>query len=385
VKITDVTTMILEAPLESELGFSQAYFSTRTSLLVQVCTDEGVTGVGESFGAGNVAYANQAIIERVLKPIVLGQDPFSVEVLWHRMYNGIRDHGQKGMPLQSISGVDVALWDIIGKALGQPLYRLLGGKFRERIVPYAYGMLFRRVPDLEADFAREASGLVEKGFAALKMKIGMTPDDDVRLVRAVRNAIGAEVRLMADANHAYTPQVAIPLGRRLEELGLYWFEEPIAPEDYAGYVEVKSALDIPIAGGECEYTRWGFRELISRRCVDIAQAELLGLGGVTEFRKVLALATAWGIPIIPHVWGSSVAVALSLHIVASLPDYPGALTPVQPLLELDTTPNPLREQVAKDPLCVEEQVSRQGFISVPEGPGLGVELDESTVCRYRVA
>jgi D-galactarolactone cycloisomerase len=384
-KITDVKTMILQVPLEQELGFSQAYFGSRTSLIIQVLTDEGISGLGESFGAGNVAYANQAIIERVLKPIVVGHDPFAVEVLWHRMYNGIRDHGQKGMPLQSISGVDVALWDIIGKATGQPLYRLLGGKFREQIVPYAYGMLFRRVPDLEADFAREAEGLVKKGFRALKMKIGMSPADDLRLVNAVREAIGSEVRLMADANHAYTPQVAVPLGRRLEQLGLYWFEEPIAPEDYDGYVEVKNALDIPIAGGECEYTRWGFRELISRRCVDIVQAELLGLGGITEFRKVLALATTWGIPIIPHVWGSSVAVALSLHVVASLPDYPGALTPVQPLLELDTTPNPLRELVAQEPLCVEEQVAKHGFISVPEKPGLGVDLNLDVVRRFQVA
>ncbi len=384
-KVTDVRAIVLRAPIDQELGFSQAYFTARTATIVQVLTDEGITGLGECFGSGNVAFANQAIVERVLKPMLLGEDPFDVEWLWHKMYNTIRDHGQKGMPLQSISGVDVALWDILGKATGKPLYKLLGGRFRDRVIPYGYGMLFRRVPDLAADFAREAAGLVDAGFRAVKMKIGISPQEDLRLAAAVRKAIGSGVPLMTDANHAYTAQVAIPLGRRLEELGVYWFEEPVAPEDYLGYAETRDALDMAVAGGECEYTRWGFRELIARRCVDILQPEVLSLGGVTEFRKVVALATTWGVPIIPHVWGSAVAIALNLHLVASLPDFPGSLTPVQPMLEYDTTPNPLRELLAREPLGVLEQVAKQGYVVVPEKPGLGVELDDGIVQRYRIA
>lgn len=385
-KITNVRSIVLQAPLERPLGYSQAFFTSRTAHIVEVETDEGLVGIGEAFGAGNVAFANQAIIARVLKPLLVGEDPFATERLWHRMYNATRDHGQKGMALESISGVDIALWDLMGKALGQPLYRLLGGRFRDRVMPYGYGMLFRDVPDLAADFAAEAERIAAQGFRATKMKIGLGPEEDLRLARAVRSAVGPEIRTMADANHAYTATEAVPLGRRLEELGFFWFEEPVAPEDYDGYREVKEALDLAIAGGEAEYTRWGFRELIARRCVDILQPEVCALGGITEFRKVLALATTWGVPVIPHVWGSAVAVATNLHLVACLPEFPGALRPVEPLLEYDTTPNPFREELAREPLDVPGQVARSGgYCAVPERPGHGVELDPAVVRRYRVA
>ncbi len=384
-KIKDVRSIILRAPLERPLGYSQAWITARTAHIVQVETDDGIVGLGEAFGGGGVAFANAAIVQHVLAPLLVGQDPLDVERLWHTMYNATRDHGQKGMPLQAISGVDVALWDVVGKALGQPLYKLLGGAFRDRIEPYGYGMLFREVDDLAADFEREAAGIAAMGFRAVKMKIGRSPAEDARLAAAVRRGIGPERRFMADANHAYTAAEAIPLGRKLEELGCSWFEEPVAPEDLDGYREVKTALDVPIAGGEAEFTRWGFRELIARRCVDLLQPEVCGLGGITEFRKVVALATAWGIPVIPHVWGSCVAVATNVHLVASLPDQPGALTPTQPLLEYDTTPNPFREELARDPLDVPGQVKASGgTIGLIDKPGVGVELDPKVVGRYRV-
>jgi D-galactarolactone cycloisomerase len=384
-RITDVRSLILQCPLEPRLGYSQAWIPARTAHLVEVETDAGIVGIGEAFGGGNVAIANKAIVEHVLRPMLLGQNPADVEVLWHRMYNTLRDHGQKGMPLQAISGVDIALWDILGKEAGKPLYQLLGGRFRERITPYGYGMLFRDVPDLPADFAREAADIVALGFTAVKMKIGISPRDDLRLVKAVREAIGPDVRLMVDANHAYTATEAIPLGRKFEELDVFWFEEPVAPEDYEGYHEVKTALDLAIAGGEAEFSRWGFRELIGRRCVDILQPEVAGMGGITEFRKVVALATTWGIPIVPHVFGSAVLIAADMHLVASLPDQPGSLNPVQPMLEYDTTPNPLRTDLLREPLPVLAELRRSGgTIPVPEGPGLGVDLDPAVVRRYRV-
>jgi D-galactarolactone cycloisomerase len=247
-------------------------------------------------------------------------------------------------------------------------------------------MLFRDVPDLAADYEREAAGIVEMGFRAVKMKIGRSPAEDFRLAQAVRRGIGPDRRFMADANHAYTATEAIPLGRKLEELGCSWFEEPVAPEDLEGYREVKTALDLPISGGEAEFTRWGFRELISRRCVDILQPEVCGLGGISEFRKVVALATTWSVPVVPHVWGSCVAVATNLHLVAALPDQPGALTPVQPLLEYDTTPNPFREELAREPLDVPGQVRASGgTIGLVHKPGIGVELDPKMVARYLVS
>ncbi len=190
---------------------------------------------------------------------------------------------------------------------------------------------------------------------------------------------------MADANHAYTATEAIPLGKRLEELGAFWFEEPVAPEDYEGYREVKDALTVAVAGGECEYTRWGFRELISRRCVDILQPEVASLGGITEFRKIVAMATAWGVPIVPHVWGSEVLMAADMHLVASLPDLPGSLTPVQPMLEYDTTPNLFREHLAREPLDILRQVKEQdGYVDIPRKPGLGVELNADFVKKYQI-
>lgn len=384
-KIRDVRSLILRAELDQPLGYSQAWIRARTAHIVQVETDEGIVGLGEAFGGGGVAFANAAIVQHVLRPLLIGRDPFEIEVLWHAMYNTTRDHGQKGMPLQAISGVDIALWDIVGKALGQPVYRLLGGAFRERIEPYGYGMLFRDVPDLPAEVEREAASIAAMGFRSVKMKIGRGPAEDLRLAHAVREGIGPDVRFMADANHAYTATQAIPIGRRLEELDCAWFEEPVAPEDLDGYLEVKTALDLPVAGGEAEFTRWGFRDLIARRCVDILQPEVCGLGGITELRKVLAMASAWGIPVVPHVWGSCVALAANVHVLAALPDQPGALSPVQPMLEYDTTPNPFREQLARDPLDVIGQVQRSGgTIARIEEPGLGVDLDPAVVDRYRV-
>jgi len=381
-----VKSYVLQCEIDSPLGYSQTWFKTRTAHLVEVRTDEGLVGWGEIFGPGKFAVANKAIVENVLKPIVLGLDPFDVELIWHRMYNGTRDYGQKGMTIQCMSGIDIALWDIMGKATGRPLYRLLGGKFRDRIMVYGYGMLFRDVPDLAKDFAEEAASLAEQGYRALKMKIGKSPKEDVDLAAAVRFAVGNDVMLMADANHAYTAQVAIPLGRKLENLEFYWFEEPVAPEDYGGYVEVKNALDIAIAGGEAEYTRWGFRELIRRRCVDILQPEVCGMGGITEYRKVLAMASAEGIPVIPHIWGSEIAVAVNIHLIASLPDMPGSLTPVQPMLEYDTTPNIFRTELATEPLDIAGQVrENSGYISIPEKAGIGVEPDDEVIHKYRIA
>ncbi len=384
-KITDVKSYVLQYDIEQELGFSQLYFTTRTAHIVEIFTDEGLTGIGEVFGAGNVALGNNAIIELVLKPLLVGENPLFPEVIWHKVYNLLRDHGQKGMPMQCLSGVDIALWDIAGKFYQQPLYALLGGKFRQQVQVYGYGMLFRRVPDLPQSFAEEAAGIKEMGFNAVKMKIGKTPAEDIALVRAVREAIGDETKLMVDANHAYTSTDALPLGRVFEELGCHWFEEPVAPEDLDGYRELKMALDIPISGGECEFTRWGHRELISRRCVDFLQPEVCACGGISEFRKIAAMASAWFVPVIPHVWGSAVAIATNLHLLTSLLPCPGAYTPVEAMLEYDTTPNIFREELIQEPLNILKQVKDTGgYANVPEKPGLGVELDRTFIESYQV-
>jgi D-galactarolactone cycloisomerase len=384
-KITDVKSYVLQYEMDQELGFSQTYFKTRTAHIVEVFTDEGINGIGEVFGVGNVALGNSAIIERVIKPLIVGENPLGTEVIWHKVYNTLREYGQKGMLIQCLSGIDIALWDIAGKVYKKPLYLLLGGQFRKKIKVYGYGMLFKKIEDLKKSFKEEAINLKETGFRAIKMKIGKSLDEDIILVQAVREAVGSEIKLMVDANHAYTSTVAIPLGRELERLNVYWFEEPVAPEDHEGYLEVKHALDIPIAGGECEFTRWGFRDFIAKRCVDFLQPEVCACGGITEFRKIVALASAWGIPVIPHVWGSAIAIVVNLHLITSLCDFPGAYNPVEPMLEYDTTPNIFREELLTEPLRIIEDVRKSGgYTEVVDKWGIGVELNRNLIRRFRV-
>jgi D-galactarolactone cycloisomerase len=217
----------------------------------------------------------------------------------------------------------------------------------------------------------------------LKMKIGLGPEQDIGLVETVRKSIGSDIKLMVDANHAYTAREAIPLGRELEKLGVYWFEEPVTSEDHQGYRDLCEALDMNIAGGEGEFTRWGFRDLIERRCVDVLQPEVCGLGGITEYQKVLALAHAHFVPVVNHVWGSAVAVAVNLHLLTALPDLPGGAHPVQPMLEYDTTPNRFREELLTESLDVMNQVKKSGgFVSRPQGPGFGIEVDRNFVKHF---
>ncbi len=385
-KITDVRSIILQHDLEEPLGYSQMYFSKRTAHLLQVETDDGLTGIGEVFGAGTLAFANRAIVERVLRPLLIGRNPLDIGVIWHEVYNLLRDHGQKGMPIQALSGVDIALWDILGQATGLPLYQLLGGKARDSVLAYGYGMMFRDVADLPAAFREETARIVEMGFRATKMKIGMGRAMDLRLAEAVRDGAGNDVRLMADANHAYTPGEAIQIGLGLRELGFYWFEEPVMPEDYEGYRQVRAALPgLLIAGGEAEYTRYGMRELITRRCVDILQPEVAATGGVSEFGKILALASAFGTPVVPHVWGSDVLIAVNLHLAHALPDIPGGLFQFEPMLEYDTTPSLFREHLLAESLDFRGQVKRNGGrVSVGDKPGLGIALNWDFVEKYRV-
>ncbi|MGA9659836.1 MAG: mandelate racemase/muconate lactonizing enzyme family protein [Asticcacaulis sp.] len=384
-KITEIRSHVLQYELDEDLGYSQQYYSRRTTHLVEVRTDNGLVGWGECFGGGNIAFANKTIVEKVIQPLIIGMNPLDREVIWHKVYNLMRDHGQKGMPIQSLSGVDIALWDIAGKFFDVPVYQLLGGAFRDKIEVYGYGMMLQQVPNLPERFAKESQKILDGGFKAMKMKIGINPKKDIELVDAVLGTIGADVPLMVDANHAYTTREAISLGRELEKRGIAWFEEPVAPEDHCGYRDLCEALDMNIAGGEAEFTSWGFRDLIQNRCVDILQPEVCGLGGITEYQKVLAMARAHFVPVMNHVWGSAVAVGTNLHLLAALPDFPGAAHPIQPMLEYDTTPNRFREELLLMPLKIQEQVKASGgTIDLPQGPGLGVEPDPDFIRYFSV-
>jgi len=375
-KIAAVETFVLRHPLAEPFGYSQLWYNARTAMLVRVMTDDGAVGWGESFGPPE---PSAAIIDALLAPMLIGVDPTDTLPLWERMYARTRDYGQKGFAIHAISAVDIALWDLKGKALGVSVSRLLGGRFRERVQAYATGLYFRPKEDFAADLVAEAESHVAAGFRAIKLKVGYTPEADVRHARAVRAAIGPDVQLMVDANHAYDAATAIRLGREFERLDVRWFEEPVIPEDIEGYAEVCRALDLPVAGGEAEYTRYGFRRLFAARGVDIAQPDLTAAGGFTECQRIAALASAHGVRYLPHVWGSAVGFAAALQFTAALPPATASLFPLEPLFEYDRTTNHFRDQLAMTPVEIAD-----GWLTIPDRPGLGVDVDEAVLERYRV-
>jgi D-galactarolactone cycloisomerase len=384
-KITKVISHVLQYDLPEELGYSQQYYAKRTAHLVEIQTDEGVTGWGECFGPGNVALGNKGIVEKVIQPMILGHDPVDRDVIWHKVYNLLRDHGQKGMPMQALSGVDIALWDIAGKVAGLPICKLIGGVHRTQVPVYGYGMMLRPedAKSLASRFTDEAAAIKAAGFVATKMKVGLGPKEDLMLAEAVRKGVGDEFPFMVDANHCYTTSDAFYVGHGLGELDAYWFEEPIAPEDYEGYRELRAGLKVNISGGEGEFGRWGWRRLLESRGLDIAQPEVCALGGISEYLRVLALCHAHFTPVVNHVWGSAIAVATNLQLLAAMPPLPGGLHPREPMLEFDTTDNRFRDQLLVDPLNIQGQVAKSvGYVSIPSEPGLGVEPDLDFIRHY---
>lgn len=376
-KIVSVETFTLRHALDEPFGYSQMWYDARTAMLVRVTADDGTAGWGEAFGPPE---PSAAIIDSLLAPILLGADPSDTLPLWERMYARTRDYGQKGFAIHAISAVDIALWDLKGKALGVSVSRLLGGRFRARVQAYATGLYFRPRDDFTADLVAEAEAHVAAGFRAIKLKVGYTPEADVRHARAVRAAIGPDVDLMVDANHAYDTTTALRLGRAFERLDVRWFEEPVIPEDVEGYAALCRALDVPIAGGEAEYTRYGFRRLFAARGVDIVQPDLTVAGGFTECQRIAALAGAHGVRYVPHVWGSAVGLAAALQFTAALPPATAALYPIEPLFEFDRTPNHFRDDLAAIPIRADN-----GWLAIPDAPGLGVVVDMEMLTRYRIA
>ena len=372
-KITTIETFQLSSPLERPFGWSQNWIGYRSVNLVKVSTDEGIVGWGEGVGG--------EIVEGLLAPVLVGQDPTNRIGLWQRMFHALYNgNNAVGLGGSAISAVDTALWDITGKAFGQPVYNLLGGKVRDRVAVYATGLYYTE-GEFPTRLLDEARGYVEAGFMGMKTKVGGLPmDEDVKRVAALREAIGPDVRLMVDANQAYNATSAIRIGRRLEEYDLVWFEEPVNAQDIEGYLQVKSALPMAIAGGENLRTRYEFSQFLARRAYDIAQPDVVNVGGITEMRNVAMTANTHGIQLNPHVWGSPVMIAASLHVAATLPPCPPSGTPEpfvqEPVMEFDRTPSEIREGLTEDPF---DQVD--GYLSVPDGPGLGVEIDEDAVRR----
>ena len=292
------------------------------------------------------------------------------------------------MPIQSLSGIDIALWDILGKKTKSPLYQLIGGKCNDKVPVYGYGMMLQKKPTSELVdlFKEEAKQIKSKNFKAMKMKVGLGAVEDLKLVRAVRDAIGNDFKLMVDANHAYNLNDALYVGRGLDELNIFWFEEPVAPEDYDGYRELKQKINTNIAGGEAEFTKYGWNELIKNKCIDIAQPEVCGLGGITEYLKVSAIAQANFIPVINHVWGSAVSIAVNLHLLSAQPDMPGGLFPTKSMLEFDTTDkNIFITDLTTEGFSILDQVEQNnGFASINENPGIGITPNKDFLKEFEV-
>jgi D-galactarolactone cycloisomerase len=375
-KIATVRSHVLEAPLSEPFGWSFSSTSVRASCVVEIVSEDGLTGWGECYGPARI---NAAIVT-ALAPRLAGRDPRATDVIWMDLYNHFRDYGQKGVVISAISGIDIALWDLKGRHYGAPVHLLLGGANRTAVDAYATGTYRRGTGDPLDYIVEEVKGYAREGFKAVKLKIGFGVAEDVRLIKAVRNALGPDVGLMLDANHGYDALEAIALGRAVADLDIGWFEEPVVPDDLDSYVEVRKGQPIPVAGGECEFTRWGFREVFNRRAIDIVQPDTCAAGGLSECKKIADMAAAFGVRYVPHVWGTGIGLAASLHLLAALPHVPPRLTPREPMLEFDRSEHPFRQSIMTRPIEHEN-----GRVSIPTGPGLGIEIDRATLDRYRAS
>lgn len=373
-KITAVKTHVLEHQLDRPFESASARFAKRTHLLVEVTTDDGVTGWGECLGPARM---NAVIVEQMAE-MLIGRDPLETEKRWIELYHAFRDQGQRGLTLTALSGIDIALWDIKGKALGVSISTLLGGRFVSEVTAYATGGFRRPGTDRVHDLATELAGYKAEGFPAAKIKIGFEVSEDIEVISACRDAIGPDMRLMIDANHGFDPTEAIQLGQLAAPYDIDWLEEPVLPELLDAYLEVRGNQPIPVAGGETWHGRWGMKDPIEQRCVDILQPDICGTGGFTEGRRIADMCTLHGVRLVPHVWGTGVQLAASLQYIAALPPTPPRPEPLRPMLEFDRTEMPFRQTVLTQPL---EHAS--GIVKVPDGPGLGIEINRDTLEQYR--
>ncbi len=372
-KIIAVHTHLLDHKLETAFESASMRFDRRQHILVEIVCDDGTTGWGECLGPA----APNAAIVKTYAPRLVGRNPLDTEMLWQELYNLFRDQGQRGLAITALSGIDVALWDIKGKHFGVPVSVLLGGRVRETLRAYATGSFRRDGVDRVTDNARECAGHVAAGFHAVKIKIGFDPRQDIEVIAAVRDAIGPATRLMIDANHGYDAREAILVGQAAAKYDIDWFEEPVIPEQLGAYRAVRDGQPIPVAGGETWHGRFGFKEPLESRCIDIAQPDLCGTGGFTEMRRIADMAALHGVRLVPHVWGTGVQIAASLQFMAAqLPD-PPRREPIAPILEFDRTDNPFRQAILKTPIEHEN-----GFVRIPDGPGLGIEINRDALAEF---
>jgi len=381
-KITNVEVLVLKSPgrynrpAGSEEPLGPTYMG-----LVRVSTDAGITGYSDMETSAPVA---KAAVEAPswsepgnecfegLASLIVGENPLEPERLWYKMYRGSIYYGRRGVAIQAISAIDIALWDIMGKFYGQPVCMLLGAKWRDRVRAYA-STLFRPTPEAMREAAR---GYLDQGFTAIKFGWGVFGEDagrDVRLVEAARTEIGDRIDLLIDTGWFVerTPKQAIQVARSLEPYRPFFIEELLHPEDYDGYRRVAEAVETPIACGEQEATEWGFQELIARAKVDILQPDLTRCGGFTVARKIVHMAERANVLVIPHSWSSDLLTAASLHL--------NAFQRRAVFIEFNTSQGPLSRELVKNPLRMQD-----GYLEVPSAPGLGVDVNHDVIEKYRI-
>jgi L-rhamnonate dehydratase len=378
-KITNIEAFILQSPFDNKPpeGSDEAK-GVKHCMLLKVSTDEGITGWSDIETAPHVGEAvvnapeSGAGVFEGLRTLAIGEDPFDVERLWDKIYRGTIYYGRRGVAVQVLSGFDIACHDIIGKATGHPVHKILGGARREKIRAYA-STLFRPT----ADAMKEACAFyLERGFTAVKFGWGVFGQDrknDIKLVAAARETLGPDIDLMVDPGWMVNRSAydAIELCRALEPYNIFWLEDFLHPECYEGYAKTKAAgVKTRLAAGEQEATAWGFRDLIQRGGIDVVQPDLSRCGGFTQARKIMWEAEYAGIDICPHAWLTDLLTASSLHLNAVLPR--------SLFLEYNVSDNPMLREIIQNPI----KMDKDGYMPVPQGPGLGIDVDETAVKRF---
>jgi L-rhamnonate dehydratase len=369
VRIIDVETIVLRLPEVKLIGDG-----TQDVTIVKVHTDEGIIGIGEGHTSPTVIAEiinapSSHVASRGLRELLIGEDPLQIGRLWQKMINGSAVYGRRGVAMHAISAIDLALWDILGKATGLPISTLLGGCYRDELDVYA-SILMPATPD---EAAAEATRLVDLGFSAIKFGwggLGTSVTSDIEFVDAVRSAIGSRIDIMIDIGVPLPISYTRQLVKALEPYDIYFLEEALAADDYAGYARLSSASNIPLATGEKETSISGFSQLIEQGQVDVIQPDLARAGGITEVNRIAMLAHHRGVQLIPHCWSTDILVSASLQFIAAQPN------PVY--FEYCLQESPLRSAVTKCPIEV-----IAGKIKVPDKPGLGVELNSETIEEFR--
>ncbi|MCL4852293.1 MAG: mandelate racemase/muconate lactonizing enzyme family protein [Bryobacteraceae bacterium] len=371
-RITRLEPVLLSTKPAEPIRWSGGTLPMIHASIVQVHTDEGITGLGETYVGIFAPLAVKGIVE-ALEPLVVGEDPMQPLALYQKLYSRNLFWARVGAGLSVIGAIEMALWDIKGKALGLPVHRLLGGPVHAKLPIYASGGLEKPMDELLEEMRRYKS----EGFTAIKIRIGMGATRDVRKVEQIRAALGPDIQLMVDAVQGHNPQPwsaaeAIQVGSALAELNIRWFEEPCAATDYAGYAQVRKKLPIPIAGGESSTSVHEFRNFFNAGALDIAQPDVAHAGGIEECRKITALAGANGVEIAFHSWSSSIVLAANYHLAFC--------TPNCHYLEYPTWGYPLRDELFTVPLRIEN-----GYAYPSDSPGLGVTLDSDLRRKYKFA